>query len=112
MNLLKPGTWFRRPLANRDPITGAPANRAIGVRVCETDAVKRLPEACAMSIISLRVNGRAIISTAPALLERFSVGGKAPRSVIVVSVDTVFFQCARAIKRACNVGHCTSRGNR
>jgi PPOX class probable FMN-dependent enzyme len=49
---------------------------------------------------TLRVNGRAIISTAPALLERFSVGGKLPRSVIVVSVDTVFFQCARAIFRS------------
>lgn len=49
---------------------------------------------------TLRVNGRAMISTAPALLERFSVGGKHPRSVIVVSVDTVFFQCARAIFRS------------
>lgn len=49
---------------------------------------------------TLRVNGRAIISTAPALLERFSVDGKLPRSVIVVSVDTAFFQCARAIFRS------------
>lgn len=49
---------------------------------------------------TLRVNGQAIISTAPALLERFSVGGKLPRSVIVVRVDTVFFQCSRAIFRS------------
>jgi PPOX class probable FMN-dependent enzyme len=49
---------------------------------------------------TLRVNGRAIISTAPSLLERFDMGGKAPRSVIVVSVDTVFFQCSRAIFRS------------
>jgi len=49
---------------------------------------------------TLRVNGRAMISTAPALLERFSVDGKLPRSVIVVRVDTVFFQCARAIFRS------------
>ncbi len=49
---------------------------------------------------TLRVNGRAIISTAPTLLERFSVGGKPPRSVIVVRVDTVFFQCSRAIWRS------------
>ena len=49
---------------------------------------------------TLRVNGRAVISTAPALLERFSVGGKAPRSVIMVHVDTVFFQCSRAVFRA------------
>ena len=49
---------------------------------------------------TLRVNGRAIISTAPALLERFAMDGRLPRSVIVVSVDTVFFQCSRAIWRS------------
>jgi hypothetical protein len=49
---------------------------------------------------TLRVNGRAVISTAPALLERFKVGGKLPRSVIMISVDTVFFQCSRAIFRS------------
>ena len=49
---------------------------------------------------TLRVNGRAAISTAPALLNRFSVDGKAPRSVLVVRVDAVYFQCARAILRA------------
>ena len=49
---------------------------------------------------TLRVNGRAVISTAPTLLERFHVGGKLPRSVIVISVDSVFFQCSRAIFRS------------
>ena len=49
---------------------------------------------------TLRVNGRALISTAPSLLERFSVAGRAPRSVIVVRVDTVFFQCSRAVFRS------------
>lgn len=49
---------------------------------------------------TLRVNGRAEISTDPALLERFSVAGKLPRSMLVVRVDTVFFQCARAIFRS------------
>jgi PPOX class probable FMN-dependent enzyme len=49
---------------------------------------------------TLRVNGRAEISTDPVLLGRFSVEGKLPRSVIVVHVDTVFFQCARAIFRS------------
>ena len=49
---------------------------------------------------TLRVNGRAMISTAAALLERFGVGGRLPRSVIVVSVDTVFFQCSRAVFRS------------
>jgi PPOX class probable FMN-dependent enzyme len=49
---------------------------------------------------TLRVNGRAEIRTDPRLLERFSVEGKLPRTVIVVHVDTVFFQCARAIFRS------------
>jgi PPOX class probable FMN-dependent enzyme len=49
---------------------------------------------------TLRVNGRAAISIAPSLLERFSVDGKAPRSVLVVHVESVYFQCARAILRS------------
>ncbi|MGQ0522177.1 MAG: pyridoxamine 5'-phosphate oxidase family protein [Betaproteobacteria bacterium] len=49
---------------------------------------------------TLRVNGRAAISIDPALLERFKVNGKLPRSVLAISVDTVFFQCSRAIFRS------------
>lgn len=49
---------------------------------------------------TLRVNGRAAISTAPALLERFSIDGKAPRTVVVIEVETVFFQCSRAVVRS------------
>lgn len=49
---------------------------------------------------TLRVNGRARIATDPALLESFAMDGKAPRSVIVIAVDAVYFQCARAIVRS------------
>jgi PPOX class probable FMN-dependent enzyme len=49
---------------------------------------------------TLRVNGRAEISADAGLLESFAVDGKAPRSVITVHVETVFFQCARAIVRS------------
>lgn len=49
---------------------------------------------------TLRVNGRAHLSTDHALLESFAVEEKAPRSVIVLEVETVYFQCARAIIRA------------
>src|SRR4029078_12662248 len=38
-----------------------------------------------------RVNGRAHISIDPALLARFAVGDKLPRSVLVVQVDAVYF---------------------
>ena len=49
---------------------------------------------------ALRVNGRAHLSVAPGLLESFAVEGRLPRSVIVVAVETVYFQCARAVLRA------------
>jgi PPOX class probable FMN-dependent enzyme len=49
---------------------------------------------------TLRVNGRATISIDPVLLRRFAVDGKEPRSVIVIAVETVYFQCSRAVVRA------------
>ncbi|WP_289296589.1 pyridoxamine 5'-phosphate oxidase family protein [uncultured Reyranella sp.] len=49
---------------------------------------------------TLRVNGRAHLSVAPDLLESFAVEEKAPRSVTVIEVDAVYFQCARALVRS------------
>src|SRR5438046_7263568 len=49
---------------------------------------------------TLRVNGRAQVSADADLLGSFEVGGKAPRTVIVMTVDEVYFQCARAIVRS------------
>jgi uncharacterized protein len=49
---------------------------------------------------TIRINGRARISTDPALTESFIVQGKAPRSVMIVSVDRIYFQCAKAIVRS------------
>jgi PPOX class probable FMN-dependent enzyme len=49
---------------------------------------------------TLRVNGRAVISVDPALLDSFAVDGKAPRSVTVITVEAVYFQCSRAIVRS------------
>jgi hypothetical protein len=49
---------------------------------------------------TLRVNGRAVISTAPELLESFVVDGKAPRSVVLVTIDSVYFQCTKALVRS------------
>ena len=49
---------------------------------------------------TLRVNGTAEISVDPALLARFTVGGKPPRSMLVVHVESVFFQCSRALIRS------------
>jgi PPOX class probable FMN-dependent enzyme len=49
---------------------------------------------------TLRVNGRAQVSVDPDLLASFRMDGKAPRTVIVMTVDEIYFQCARAIVRA------------
>lgn len=49
---------------------------------------------------TLRANGRATITADPGLLKSFAVDGKAPRSAIVVTVEAIYFQCARAIVRS------------
>jgi uncharacterized protein len=49
---------------------------------------------------TLRVNGRAALSIDQELCGSFAVDGKLPRTVMVITVETVFFQCARAIHRA------------
>ncbi|MBS0245407.1 MAG: pyridoxamine 5'-phosphate oxidase family protein [Proteobacteria bacterium] len=49
---------------------------------------------------TLRVNGHAHLSIDPDLLASFAVDDKAPRSVMVFTVETIFFQCARAIVRS------------
>jgi len=49
---------------------------------------------------TLRVNGRAKVSIDPALCASFAVDGKPARSVIVLAIDAVYFQCARCIKRS------------
>ncbi|MBQ30708.1 MAG: flavin-nucleotide-binding protein [Acidimicrobiaceae bacterium] len=49
---------------------------------------------------TMRINGRAIISVAPDLLASFSVDGKAPRSVVEVTVEQAYFQCSKALVRS------------
>jgi PPOX class probable FMN-dependent enzyme len=49
---------------------------------------------------TLRVNGRAHITIAPDILASFVVDGKVPRSVVVIAVESVYFQCSRAIVRS------------
>lgn len=50
--------------------------------------------------IVTRVNGRAEISLDPDLLARFAVDGKLPKSVIVIHIEEIYFQCSRAVMRA------------
>lgn len=49
---------------------------------------------------TVRVNGRAVISVAPDLLQSFAVGGALPKCVLQIRVETMFFQCARAFLRS------------
>jgi PPOX class probable FMN-dependent enzyme len=49
---------------------------------------------------TLRINGRGTISVDPALCQRFAIEGKPARSVLVIRIDAVYFQCARALLRS------------
>lgn len=49
---------------------------------------------------TLRVVGKASIHLDPDLLTAFCVDGKPPRSVLVIKVEAVFFQCSRAVLRS------------
>lgn len=49
---------------------------------------------------TLRVNGRARISADPELMARHAVDGKPPRTALVIAVEAVYFQCARALHRS------------
>lgn len=49
---------------------------------------------------TIRINGRAAISIDPTLAQSFIVNGKTPRAVLVVTVDRIYYQCAKAIVRS------------
>lgn len=48
----------------------------------------------------VRVNGKAVLSDDPDLTRNFEKNGKQPRTVIVVTVGEVYFQCAKALMRS------------
>jgi PPOX class probable FMN-dependent enzyme len=49
---------------------------------------------------TLRINGRAAISVNQDLCESFTMEGKVPRSVIVVTAESVYTQCPKALVRS------------
>jgi len=49
---------------------------------------------------TLRVNGTAEISVDPELLSRFAINDKAPRTMLIIHIESVFFQCSRALIRS------------
>ena len=49
---------------------------------------------------TFRVNGRARITADPEVLASLAIQGQPPRTAILISVETAYFQCARAVIRA------------
>ena len=72
------------------------------------DSLKNLVEDPRVGLIFLipganetyRVNGRAQVSIDPVLKRRFTVDGKEPTTVIVVSVERAFQHCPKALVRS------------
>ena len=46
------------------------------------------------------MNGRASISIDPDLMQSFAVGGKLPRSILIVHIESIYFHCSKAIVRS------------
>ena len=49
---------------------------------------------------TMRVNGRAVLRIDQEMTQRFTMEGRHPRSVIVITIEEVYSQCARAVLRA------------
>ncbi len=67
--------------------------------------VVRDPRVALMALIpgignAMRINGRAHLTADPALMASFAIDGKAPRTVMVIEVQEIYFQCARALIRS------------
>jgi hypothetical protein len=49
---------------------------------------------------TLRINGRAEISTDPELCAGFAMQGKVPKTVLVVTAERIYFHCPKALVRS------------
>lgn len=74
-------------------------------RVDSLNNIIRDPRIALMFLIpgngnALRVNGHAYLDDDQDLCDSFAVDGHAPRVVVVITIDAIYFQCARAIVRS------------
>lgn len=74
-------------------------------RVDSLSNIVRDPRLALMFLIpgsntTMRINGRGVVSNDEALLATFEMDGKHPRTVVVITIDEVYFQCARALMRS------------
>lgn len=49
---------------------------------------------------TMRINGRAHLTTDKAICDSFAIQGKSPNSVIVTKVESIYFQCQKALARS------------
>lgn len=80
-------------------------DRAGNNRIDSLRNIMRDPRASLLFLIpgsgtTVRVNGKAYLTADGDLLDSFAVDGKPPRSVLVLEIDEIYFQCARAIVRS------------
>jgi PPOX class probable FMN-dependent enzyme len=74
-------------------------------RVDSLSNIVRDPRLALMFLIpgsnsTMRINGRGVVSDDKELLSSFEMDGKHPRTVVVTTIDEVYFQCARALIRS------------
>jgi PPOX class probable FMN-dependent enzyme len=74
-------------------------------RIDSLSNIVRDPRVALMFLIpgsntTMRLNGRAVVRIDEAITQRFVMDGKHPRSVVVISIEEVYSQCARAVLRA------------
>jgi PPOX class probable FMN-dependent enzyme len=89
----------------RDPKTVLMPDRRGNDRIDSLRNLVRDPRISLLFMIpgignTLRINGRAEISADPELCAAFAERGKAPRTVLVVRVDRIYFQCPKALVRS------------
>lgn len=48
----------------------------------------------------IRVNGRAVLSDDPEVVGHFDQSGRSPKTVIVITIEELYFQCAKALMRS------------
>lgn len=88
-----------------DETTLALPDRRGNDRIDSLRNILRDPRVALMFLIpgsgnALRVNGTARLTADEALCASFEMEGKRPRSVAVIAIETIYFQCARAVIRA------------
>ncbi|MGQ3209508.1 MAG: pyridoxamine 5'-phosphate oxidase family protein [Shinella sp.] len=74
-------------------------------RIDSLSNIVRDPRVALMFLIpgsntTMRLNGRAVVRIDEAITERFEMDGRHPRSVVVITIEEVYSQCARAVLRA------------